>query len=76
MDCSEYHVVFSNLTGCAVGVSEILWSTKVQATSEDEALRLAMAEATKLNATLGMPPHGLHVSPSCLESLAYVSRAE
>jgi hypothetical protein len=76
MDRSEYQVVFSKQTGCTAGESEILWSTKVQATSEAEALRLAMAEATRLNETSGMPPHRVHVSQSFLESLASVNRAE
>jgi hypothetical protein len=76
MDDAEYLVVFSNLTGCAAGISEISWSTRVRAASEAAALRCAIALATRQNEEAGLPPHGLRVSPAYLESLACICRLQ
>jgi hypothetical protein len=58
----EFHVIFSNLNGCAIGISDIMWSAVVTAESEDEAIGLAIDQARLVNNRTGLPPHGIVVS--------------
>lgn len=69
---AAYTVLFSNLTGCAVGISDINWSVKVVADSEASAIELALEQARVLNDKKGMPPHGIHVRDEDLRNLAFV----
>jgi hypothetical protein len=68
----EYLVVFTNLTGCAIGISDIMWSVTVAAESEDAAIDLAVTQAREVNEGSGMPPHGIRVSDTELRRLAVV----
>src|SRR5262245_53852215 len=56
-----YNVWFTNVTGCALGLSDISWNVTVAAGSEAEALELGLEDARALNREFGMPPHGLRV---------------
>jgi hypothetical protein len=67
-----YTVWFTNITGCAIGVSDISWSVTVSAESEAVALEQGLAEARALNREFGLPPHGLRVSEDELRRLAFV----
>lgn len=71
MGC-EFHVWFTNITGCALGISDISWAVTVTAASESEALELALERARAVNREVGLPPHGLRVSDSELRRLAIV----
>ena len=55
----EFQVWFKNITGYALGISDISWSVTVTATSEAEAVELAVERARVVNRELGLPPHGL-----------------
>ena len=68
----QHRVMFSNLTGCAVGISDIMWQVDVLASSEDDAMALAIELARIMNAETGMPPHGIRVSDRELRRLAFV----
>lgn len=68
----EYRVWFTNVTGCAVGISDISWSVTVAAKSEATALASALDRARLLNQASGLPPHGLRVSEEELRRLACV----
>jgi hypothetical protein len=69
---TEYKVWFTNITGCAVGISDISWSVTVSAESEAEAFELAMKKARVINRQCGLPPHGLRVTEEELRRLACV----
>src|SRR5262249_38892188 len=68
----EFDVWFTNMLGCAVGISDISWSVTVTASTGEEAMELALVRARKLNDELGLPPHGIRVSESKLRQLAHV----
>jgi hypothetical protein len=67
-----YKVWFTNITGCAVGISDISWSVTVEAVSEAEAIEAALKPARIINRQSGLPPHGLRVSEKELRRLACV----
>ena len=67
-----YRVWFTNITGCAVGISGISWSVTVAAESEAAALDSALEKARVINRESGLPPHGLRVSDEELRRLACV----
>lgn len=67
-----YSVWFTNITGCATGISDISWHVTVSAESEAEALEKGLKDARALNREFGMPPHGLKVSEDELRRLAHV----
>jgi hypothetical protein len=69
---AEYTVLFTNLTSCAIGISDINWSVKVVADSEASAIELAVAKARVLNREKGMPPHGIRLPAKELRDLATV----
>lgn len=69
---AEYTVLFTNLTGCAMGISDINWSVKVVADSESTAIELALGKARVLNREKGMPPHGIRLRVKDLRDLAIV----
>lgn len=69
---AEYTVLFTNLTGCAIGISDINWSVKVVADSEASAIELALTRARVLNREKGMPPHGIRLRAEDLRNLAFV----
>jgi hypothetical protein len=69
---AEYTVLFSNVTGCAMGISDINWSITLLADSEASAIELALRHARAVNASRGMPPHGIRLSESSLRDLAFV----
>jgi hypothetical protein len=68
----HFKVVFTNITGCALGISDIMWSVTVTAGSEAEALEAAIEQAQVVNRHSGMPPHGIQVSEPELRRLASV----
>ena len=68
----EFQVWFTNILGCALGVSDISWFVNVIASSESEALELAIIQAQALNRGSGLPPHGLRVGDSDIRRLAVV----
>jgi hypothetical protein len=68
----EYDVWFTNITGCALGISDISWSVSVTASCEAEAMELALDQARTLNGVSGLPPHGIRVSEKELRQLAHV----
>jgi len=69
----EYYTVwFTNITGCALGISDISWHVMVTARSECEALELGLKDAQELNREFGMPPHGIRVNDEELRNLAHV----
>jgi hypothetical protein len=67
-----FRVWFTNITGCAMGISDISWSVTVAAASEAEAVELALERARVVNRGSGLPPHGLRVSEQQLRHLACV----
>jgi len=67
-----YRVWFTNITGCAFGISDISLYVSVSADSESEALLLATKEASVINTESGLPLHGIRVSESELRRLACV----
>ena len=69
---NSYRVWFTNVTGCAVGISEISWSVVVDAESEVVAVEFALEQARAVNRETGLPPHGLRVSEQHLRELACV----
>jgi hypothetical protein len=69
---SDFRLCFTNITGCAVGISEISWFVTVTAESEAEAIELAIEQARIVNCETGFPPHGTRVSESELRRLACV----
>jgi hypothetical protein len=69
---AEYTVFFTNLTGCAMGISDISWHTKVIADSEKSAIDLAVEQARVVNRKSGMPPHGIRLNVKSLRELAIV----
>ena len=69
---AEYTVLFTNLTRCAIGISDINWSVKVVADSEASAIERALEEARVLNREKGMPPHGIRLSAEALREIATV----
>ena len=69
----EYYTVwFTNITGCAVGISDISWCVTVSAESEAAALEQGLVEARALNREFGLPPHSIRVSDEELRRLACV----
>ena len=68
----EFNVCFTNLLGCALGISDISWSVTATASTESEARELALDRARILNLESGMPPHGIRVSEDRLQQLAFV----
>jgi hypothetical protein len=68
----EFKVWFTNITGCAVGISDISWFVTVTAVSEAQAVELALEEARVVNRVSGLPTHGLRVSEAELRRLACV----
>ena len=66
----EFRVWFSNITGCAIGVSDISLILPVMAGSEAEAVEVALEQARVINREYGLPPHGLRVSEGELRRLA------
>ena len=67
-----YTVWFTNITGCAVGISDISWCVTVSAESEAAALEQGLAEARVLNREFGLPPHGIRVGEVELRRMALV----
>ncbi len=72
MVSDNFKVVFTNITGCAVGISDIMWSVTVAAGSEEEAIETAIEQARVFNHNLRMPPHGIQLSEHELRRLACV----
>ncbi len=68
----EFRVWFTNITGCAMGISDISWTVTVTAASEAEALELTLDRARAVNRESGLPPHGIRISESELRRLAGV----
>jgi|GEM_PF-4665454 len=68
----EYQVWFTNITGCAIGISDISWFVTVAAESEAAAVELALEKARAVNQEAGLPPHGLRVSEEELRRLVCV----
>ena len=68
----NFKVMFTNLNGCAVGISDIFWSVTVAAGSEEEAIETAIEQAQAVNHDSGMPPHGIQVTEHELRRLACV----
>ena len=68
----EFRVLFTNLTGCALGISDISWSVTVTAATEAEAIELALERARVVNRESGLPPHGLRVGEPELRRLVCV----
>ena len=68
----EYRVWFTNINGCAVGISDISWLVTVAAESEAAAVESALERARVVNEETGLPPHGLRVSEEELRRLACV----
>ena len=68
----EYRVWFTNITGCAVGISDISWFVTVAAESETAAVESALERARIVNDESGLPPHGLRVSEGELRRLVCV----
>ncbi|HWB08805.1 MAG TPA: hypothetical protein VG826_06265 [Pirellulales bacterium] len=58
----QFSVGVTNLTGCAMGISDINWYTTVSASSETEAAELAVKLAMAASADGGLPPHGIQLS--------------
>jgi hypothetical protein len=69
---AEYTILFSNFTGCAIGISDINWSVKVVSDSEASAIGLAPERARVLNREKGMPPHGIRLADDDLRDLAII----
>ncbi len=67
---TEFRVWFTNLTGCALGISDISWGVTVSAASEAEALESALEQARTLNRESGLPPHGIRVGEEELRRMA------
>lgn len=67
-----FRILFTNLIGCAAGISDISWVVTIEAASEAEALERALEQARALNRGPGLPPHGLRVSEKELRRLACV----
>jgi hypothetical protein len=72
MPVSEYRVWFTNITGCAIGVNDVSYVVTVSASSEAEALELALEHARLVNLEAGLPPHGLQFGEAELRRLACV----
>ena len=68
-DLQRFEVIFSNLTGCAVGISDIMLVVEVLADSKESAIDKAVSEACTINESSGMPPHGIRVSEQELRRL-------
>jgi hypothetical protein len=68
----DFDVWFTNMTGCVLGLSDISWSVTVTASTETEAMELALDQARILNEKSGLPPHGIQVSEDRLRHLAHV----
>lgn len=57
----KFRVIFSNLTGCAIGISDYYWSVVIEAPTDDEAKKIGISYAEELSRTTGFPPHGLRL---------------
>lgn len=68
----EFRIWFTNVTGCAIGETEISWEITVAAENEAEALRIAQDRAVKRNQEAGLPPHGLKLNEGYLRTLGMV----
>jgi hypothetical protein len=68
----HYTVRFTNITGCAIGISDISWCVTVRAESEADALEQGLAEAREYNQEFGLPPHGIRVNEEELRRQACV----
>lgn len=68
----DYNVVFTNINGCAVGISDIHLTVSVTANSELAAIEAALINAQKVNDSTGLPPHGIRVSERDLRKLVVV----
>jgi hypothetical protein len=68
----KFKVVFSIFSGCAVGISDIMWSVTVEAESESEAIQKGIDQARIVNAESGLPPHGIRVREQDLHQLALI----
>ncbi len=55
-----YLYVVSNLTGCAIGISDYHFSCVVYAKSEDEAKAWGIDVATEYANKFGFPPHAIN----------------
>jgi hypothetical protein len=67
----QLDVWFTNITGCALGISDISWFVTVTASTEMGAMELALDQARILNDESGLPPHGIRVSEDRLRQLAH-----
>lgn len=70
---TRYSVWFTNVIGCAVGISDISLLVDVDAESESEAIELALVQARLVNDQTGLPPHGIRVDEQYLRTLAVAS---
>ena len=66
----SFRIWFTNVTGCAAGMSDISLFVDVVAESEAEAMEKAIVEARAVNERTGLPPHGLKVDDAYLRTLA------
>ncbi|MCC6492601.1 MAG: hypothetical protein IT424_06235 [Pirellulales bacterium] len=73
MDKQQYRVWFTNVTGCAAGISNVSLELSVAAIDEADALERALAEAQAINRRSGLPPHGLRLDESYLRTLACIA---
>ena len=55
----RFSAMVSNLTGCAVGISDFYWVAEFAAESEDAAVEAAVKLAMAVNDESGLPPHGI-----------------
>lgn len=62
MEDRQFKAMVSNLTGCAVGISDFLWNATVRASCESDATELAIKLATLANKEHGLPPHGIRLT--------------
>lgn len=69
---TQFRVWFTNVTGCAIGISDISLFLTVDADTETKALDIALEQAQVINEKSGLPPHGIRVTESELRKLALV----
>ena len=70
----EFQDWFTNFTGCAFGISDISCTVTVTASSDSEALEVALMLAQAAFGESGLPPHGIRVSEPQMRRMAIVRK--
>jgi hypothetical protein len=68
----DFEVWFTNIMGCAIGISDISLKVAVSAGSDAEAMEAAIVKAWAVNQDTGLPPHGIRVDEKWLRGHAVI----